>query len=342
MLLAAVITGAATVLMLQDERGIWFRDGSGVLQDQLADIERAISRPTSGEIGGHLLQEQGLHVIEALPLGNPSHHVAGVLGVLSPIPITLSKAQRGGLDRVIEHIQTILEMDHQQRESRPLDPYPASFVPGLIHELGSYLFGISATLDAFEARFAEQDLVAKYGANIRTSLDRMSAFVTELREYQDPRGLSWSTQDFESLLQQVIEQLQPNAANLSVDLRLHTDGCLTTVDVDGQGLHMALVNVIDFALRQETAGSQLTIHTSTNRQDNRGTVSGYLDCSNWKFNNVDPTRLFEPFYFRASGLGRLTLPGARRVFESLSGSLTAGPGPGGGLRISFTLPSVVA
>ena len=101
-------------------------------------------------------------------------------------------------------------------------------------------------------------------------------------------------------------------------------------------------NVIDLALRQETAGSPLIVHVSTNRQDSRDMVCGYLDCSNWKFKNLDPTRLFEPFYFRASGLGRLTLPGARRVFESHGGTLTAEPGPEGGLRICFTLPSAVA
>ena len=342
--LGAFITGAVTVLIVQDEWGTRFREGSGVALEHLTDIEQAISLPTSQEARAHLLRKEGLHVIETMPLGDPFHPVSGVLGVLSKIPLTLSRVQREGLSLVVEHIQTIQKIDHRQGESHhsSRDPYPASFVPGLVHELGSYLFGISATLDAFEARFAEQDMATKYGTTIRMSLDRMSTFVMELREFQEPPRLSLSTQDFESLLQHAIEKLQSTAANLNIDLQLHTGGCLTAVEADEQCLHMALVNVIDLALRQEPAGNPLIVHISTNRQDNRAMVCAYLDCSNWKFKNVDPSRLFEPFYFRASGLGRLTLPGARRVFESHGGSLTAEPGPEGGLRICFTLPSAVA
>jgi signal transduction histidine kinase len=54
---------------------------------------------------------------------------------------------------------------------------------------------------------------------------------------------------------------------------------------------------------------------------------------------VDLSRLFEPFYYRASGFGRLALPVARRVLEHHGGSLTAVPGPGGGVRLAFTLPA---
>ena len=240
--LGARISGAVAVLIVQDEWGTRFREGSGVAPEQLADIEQAISCHASRGVGAHPPQEQRLHVIETWPLGDSSRHVVGVLGILSPSLLTLSKAQREGLSLVVEHIQTILKIDHRQGEPHhsSRDPYPASFVPGLIHELGSYLFGISATVDAFEARFADQDGVAKYGANIRTSLDRMSSFVMELREYQEPRRLSWSTQDFESLLEQAIKQLQPTAANLNVDLQLHTGGCLTAVEADEQCLRMAL------------------------------------------------------------------------------------------------------
>jgi two-component system sensor histidine kinase DctS len=54
---------------------------------------------------------------------------------------------------------------------------------------------------------------------------------------------------------------------------------------------------------------------------------------------MDLSRLFEPFYYRASGFGRLALPVARRVLEQHGGSLTADHGPGGGVRLAFTLPA---
>jgi hypothetical protein len=83
----------------------------------------------------------------------------------------------------------------------------------------------------------------------------------------------------------------------------------------------------------------VALNVAPSRQGNRVVICGHLYFSSMKFKDVDPARLFEPFYFRVSGLGRLTLPGARRVFESHGGTLTAGPGPNGGMRISFMLPS---
>ena len=242
-----------------------------------------------------------------------------------------------------DHIQTIVTNDRQKLESRnaPRAPLATSFVPGLVHELGSFIFGISANLDAFEARFAELDEVTKYSANIRRSLDRMSAFKTELKEYGDPHRLSWETHDLEPLLQAALEHLAPSAEGRGIRLQLTLDGPLSPMNADGQNLLGAFINVIDLVLRQEAPGSVVVIRASMNRQGDRDMICGFVDCPSLKFKDVDPSRLFEPFYFRVSGLGRLTLPGARRVFESHGGTLTAGPGPEGGMRISFMLPSIL-
>lgn len=342
--LGATIAGAATAMVLQDEVGTWYRDGCGVSIEQLIDIEIALSCRPAQEAWNTVRQEHGLQVIETLRLVDRSHHAIGTLVVLSPVPHMLSAAQREGLRILADHIESIVMIDQQKRESRhsPRAPKAASFVPGLVHELGSFAFGISANLDAFEARYGDQNQLSRYGANIRKSLDRMSAFIMELREYGDPQRLSWSTHDFENLLHEAVDQLEPAAARRNIDLELRVDGPMPPIGADEQSLRMAFIHIIDLALQQEVAGARLIIHASAKRQGTREVIVGYLDCSNLKFKDLDPARLFEPFYLRISGLGRLTLPGARRVFESHGGSLTAAPGPEGGTRISFILPALVA
>jgi signal transduction histidine kinase len=67
-------------------------------------------------------------------------------------------------------------------------------------------------------------------------------------------------------------------------------------------------------------------------------ATGHLDCPGLPLEGLEPGRIFEPFYFRAAGMGRLALPLARRVLEAHGGSLGAAAAPGGGLRIVFTLP----
>jgi signal transduction histidine kinase len=340
-LLAAAFTDAIAALVLQDETGTWYRDSSGLSSEQLADLEPALSQGSNHESGLRLLQEHKLQVIEALPLLDDYHHVIGTLCVLSSTPLTLSAAQREGLKLLAEHIQTIVTVDNQKMETRtiPRAPSAASFVPGLVHELGSFIFGISANLDAFEARFADLDEVSKYGANIRRSLDRMSAFIVELREYGYPQRLSWAIVELEPMLREAIGHNSPLAASRHIDLQFQVVASLPTINADRQGLLAAFIRLIDFILQQEEAGGRVVLRVAPSHQGNKVVIGGYLDFSSLKFKDVDPARLFEPFYFRVSGLGRLTLPGARRVFESHGGTLTAGPGPDGGMRISFMLPS---
>jgi signal transduction histidine kinase len=340
-LLGAALTGMLTALVLHDETGSWYCDSSGLSGEQLAALVAALSQGVEQESGATVLQEQGLQMIEALPLLDDCHRAAGTLCVLFTEPVSLSDLQQKGLRLLAEHIQTIVMMDQNKVESRttPRPPSAASFVPGLVHELGSFIFGISANLDAFEARFADMAEVSKYGANIRRSLDRMSAFIVELREYGYPQRLSWAVIELEPLLREAIEQNRSLAEKQNTELQIQVVGKLPAITADEEGLRTTFTRVIGLVLQQEEAGGRVTLHVAPGRQGNKAVVGGYLDFSSMKFKDVDPARLFEPFYFRVSGLGRLTLPGARRVFESHGGTLTAGPGPEGGMRMSFMLPS---
>ncbi|WP_257313167.1 sensor histidine kinase [Geothrix fuzhouensis] len=340
-LIAAALTGAQVALVLQDEIGTWYRDGSGLTSEQLAGLEPADSQGLNPESKVRLLEKYGLLVVEALPLVDDRHLVIGTLCALSPEPLALSEVQREGLRLLAEHIQIIVAMDHQKSESRttPRAPSAASFVPGLVHELGSFIFGISASLDAFEARFADVEGMSKYGANIRRSLDRMSAFIVELREYGYPQRLSWTVLALEPLLQEAIEHNLPLAVKNGLDLQLHIEGPLPAINADKQGLQSAFTRMINLVLQHEEPGGHVVLHVASSHPGNRTVVSGHLEFSSAKMENIDTARLFEPFYFRVSGMGRLTLPGARRVFESHGGTLTAGPGAEGRMRISFMLPS---
>jgi len=340
-LIAAAITGAQAALVIQGAMGAWYRDSSGLSSEQLAILTPALSSGPAQESVDGLLEAHGLRVVEALPLEDDCRRLVGTLYLLSPALFPLSDTQKEGLRLLAEHIRTIVIMDQHKFESRitPRPPSAASFVPGLVHELGSFIFGISANLDAFEARFAHLEELSKYGANIRRSLDRMSAFIVELREYGYPQRLSWTMLELEPLLREAIEVNLPLAARSGLDIKLHVEGKLPAISADRQGLLSAFSRMIDLVLQQEDRGSRLLLSVANDLVGNREAIAGHLDFSSVKLQNVDPARLFEPFYFRVSGLGRLTLPGARRVFESHGGTLTAGPGPDGGMRISFILPS---
>lgn len=342
--LAATFTGTSTALVLQDERGIWYRESCGLNTGQLTALESALSSGLPREQSVFQLLEHGLQVLKLLPLVDVYHRAMGTFCVLSAGPLELSATQWEGLRLVADHLQTYLTDDREQMESRtiPRAPSATSFVPGLAHELGSFIFGVSANLDAFEARFADLDDVSKYGASIRRSLDRMSAFIDELREYGDPQRFAWAERELEPILRTAIEHCQTLATQNQVQLGLEMERPLPRLNADEQSLRGAFIRLIDLALQQEGAGGRVLLHVESHALGERAFIRGHLDGPSLKLKNVDLARLFEPFYYRASGLGRLALPVARRVFESHGGNLAAGPGSEGGLRISFMLPAVLA
>jgi NtrC-family two-component system sensor histidine kinase KinB len=211
-------------------------------------------------------------------------------------------------------------------------------VPGLVHELRNFIFGLSGSLDAMQARFEGQEDIAKYQAVMRGSLDRLNAFVDELGDYGDPKELAWAVGSLELMLREAIEQHRSRAVEAGVELRLELEGPLPPVMADEEGLCMAFTRLIGVSLGRQAFGGRVTIGAGAGLEGDRPMIRGYLDSPGLELPGVDLSRLFEPFYFHAAGFGRLTLPVARRVIENHGGRLTAVPGPGGGVRLAFTLP----
>ena len=212
-------------------------------------------------------------------------------------------------------------------------------MPGLVHELRNFIFGISGSLDAMQARFGDRHDVDRYQAVMRESLERLNAFVDELGDYGDPRDRPRAEGSLEILLREALEQLRPGAAEAGVELLLELQGPLPPVRADEKSLCMAFTRMIGLTLGPQARGGRVTVSASAAGPDGPPGIRGRVESDRWE-PGVDLSRLFEPFYFRSSGLGRLALPVARRVLEQHGGTLTASPGPGGGVRMDFTLPAL--
>lgn len=228
-----------------------------------------------------------------------------------------------------------------QREQRETcrGPYASSFVPGLVHEMRNFIFGITASLDAFHARFGQQQGVEVYESVIRSSVDRLNGFVDELRDFGDTTELSWAEGNLELLLREAIEQVRPRTA---AELRLLLAGPLPPIRADEQSLCMAFTRMLGLALGPAGNSGPVTVHAAPGRQGDDPVIVGHVDCPRLDLRGLDPARLFEPFYFRIEGFGRLALPVVRRILENHGGRLSAAALAGGGVRLSFTLPALQA
>jgi signal transduction histidine kinase len=227
-----------------------------------------------------------------------------------------------------------------EQRSLPRGPSGSSFVPGLVHELRNFSFGISGTLDAFRARFGRQEEMARYEQTLRASLDQLNAFLGELGDYGDPAPPEWAVGDPERVLRGAVDRHRAFAAEAGIDLRLDLAGPLPPMRMDEASLGGALSRLVGLAMNRQAAGGWVTVRaTAVQREDGRE-VAGHVEGSHLAFPGMDLARLFEPFYVRVAGFGRLGLPVARRVLERHGGTLAAVARPDGGVRLAFALPAL--
>jgi signal transduction histidine kinase len=339
--LAASFCDAPAVLALQDDTGLWYCKGVGLNPGALAELEASLGRAFVSDQDPVPIEGAGLCLAEGLWLVEPGRPPLGCLCVVAPEPLELSSAQRTGLRHLATQISALVLARRENLERRTVSRAAtgASFVPGLVHELRNFSFGISASLDAFQARVVGQE-TSKYGTVMRASLDRLNAFVEELGEYGNPQGLAWSERPLEPLLMEALAHHDPLARRCQVELRLAVAEPLPAVRADERSLRTAFIQLLDLALQQERPGGCVVLQVGCRLEDRHRVIFGHLDGSGLQLANLELERLFEPFYFRASGLGRLALPVARRIFEAHGGNLTACAGPEGGMRIGFMLPAV--
>src|SRR6185369_11292833 len=91
-----------------------------------------------------------------------------------------------------------------------------SLVAGVAHEVRNPLFGISSTLDAFEARHGQGEPFRKYLTVLRRETERLGALMRDLLDYGRPPGLDTAAVDFTSVVDESIQLCQPIAAPAGV------------------------------------------------------------------------------------------------------------------------------
>ncbi len=335
MALAAAFLGANRILALREGSGVWHASAE-LREAKKRELEATIPLSESG--AGQARQgREGLWLLEVFSYGE--RESLGNLFVLAQSPEPLLAGERAGLQRLVTQLGSFVPVrSEEERRSLGRGPSGASFVPGLVHELRNFIFGISASLDAFEARFQGQAETVKFQANIRKSLDRLGVFVDELLEYGDPGRRPWAELSLEAVLREACEHHRAKAGDAGNHPVLRTEGALPALRGDAEGLRLAFIHLMDLALQFQGSGP-VEILVGVVGEPGQARIQGRLEAP-LELGDLDPTRLFEPFYYRPAGLGRLALPVARRILEAHGGELLAGLSPRGGVAIRFSLPAI--
>jgi signal transduction histidine kinase len=247
----------------------------------------------------------------------------------------------GGGERVIVVARDVTRLVELQESVRREERMSAmgSLVAGVAHEVRNPLFGISSTLDAFEARYGETEPFQKYVSVLRREADRMGTLMRDLLEYGRPPGLDASDVDLAQLADEAVQLCLPHAASGGV--RIERTGQAGSVRLDRGRMLQVLQNLIQNAVQHSPAGGVVAVAVGETAADGgpREAWCAVRDDGPG-FRGEDLPRLFEPFFTRRPGGTGMGLSIAQRIVSQHGGVMEAVNRPQGGAELRVRLPAV--
>jgi len=210
-----------------------------------------------------------------------------------------------------------------------------ALVAGVAHEVRNPLFGISATLDAFENEYDRHEF-REYFAALREQLDRMGQLMHELLEYGRP---------FASVLNPeciavVVNASVTNAATLArqhhVTLQSTVPPSLVAVPMDRPRMAQVFDNLIANAIQHSREGGGVSISAEVTADGRWARIA--VEDRGTGFHENDRLRIFEPFFTRRRGGTGLGLSVVHRIVDEHGGTVEASNREGGGASMIVTLP----
>lgn len=300
--LAAGERGGAS-LRLGDRGGLWYEVARGTMAGPIAEARLSL---------------QGTDMEGLLQVAGAAREI--MAADISALILELLQLRRLGAER----------------RRQPRGPEGASFVPGLTHELRNFLFAMGAGLDAFAARFPGNGEEAAHAEALRRNLTRLQGFLGELHEYGNPAGLAFELVPVLPVLAQGLQLAKPLAEARGVQLRLQAPGLAPMERMDRAALEGALRRLVELAALETECG-EVGVVARLIEGPGRPWLEVAISGRPGRGRELDPHRLFEPFYYRDKEMPRLGPAIARRIIEAHGGQLAA-IAEGTGLMLRVQLP----
>jgi len=239
---------------------------------------------------------------------------------------------------IARDVTRLTELQEQLRRSELMSAM-GGLVAGVAHEVRSPLFAVSATIDAWERRWADNREARPFFETVRRELARVSRLMNELLDYgrpapaspRVPRALGEAIEPALAAVQKAATE-----AGVAVDALLPAE--LPAVAMD-ERLTQVFRNLLENAIQHSPPGSRVRVEAASAPE--AGLVEVRVRDQGPGFPEVEPDKLFDPFFTRRAGGTGLGLSIVRRIVHEHGGRVAPLPG-GGGATMVVTLPAAPA
>jgi signal transduction histidine kinase len=244
-------------------------------------------------------------------------------------------------EQVIVVARDVTEVTALQESLRRSETLAAlgAMVAGVAQQVRNPLFGHSAALDAFAARYGDRDELQRYADAIREPAARLARLLQQLVDYARPPGVERARLDLRQLAGAAAIACAAEAAKRTVAVEVAA-GEPVPVLGDRDRLQGALAGVIENAVQASPAGA--SVEVSVSRETRSGAESALCRVRDRGdgFRPEDIPHLGEPFFARRFGGTGLGLAQVHRVVFDHGGALRFANAPGGGAEVEIILPCV--
>lgn len=238
---------------------------------------------------------------------------------------------------VARDITQLVALQESLRRSETLSALGA-LVAGVAHQVRNPLFGISAALDAFAARFGDREEMRPYVEAIRDPASRLGQLLQELIEYARPATAGRRPADLRHIATTAIRTCRELAERRGVAVAAPADGEPAPVMVDRERLPGALASVIENAVQASRAGAGVEVSVELSATPSGGRAICRVRDHGDGFREEDISHLGEPFFARRHGGTGLGLALVQRVVFENGGTLRFANAAGGGAEVELAFP----
>ena len=254
------------------------------------------------------------------------------------VEVNLRAALIGGERRIIAAARDVTQRKEMQEALRRSERMSAigSLVAGVAHEVRNPLFGIAATLDAFEAEFGVTEETKDYLTTLRNDVSRLTRLMNDLLEFGRPQDVIRHVQPIEPLIAEAVRVCVPKAREKQVEIRRELAPSLPRVSVDADRMLQVFKNVVENAIDYSKSGDAVEIRAE---RDGGGTIVCNVTDSGPGFRTEDLPHVFEPFFTRRRGGSGLGLAIVQKIVAEHGGTVMALNRAAGGARIEIRIPA---